>query len=152
MRPILLCLTLLGACSVVGPLSPDERRALNAAETRWKARSFADYSYEIRVSCYCPPELSRWTRVSVRGGQVTDAQPVELDSPFPITTLSLWRPIDSLFVMVRRSGADGDSYLADVDVSFDAMLGYPTRIEFRAKKGVADGGSLYELRDVRPLN
>lgn len=151
MRPILLYLALLGACSLVGPLSPDERRALTAAEARWKARSFADYSYEIRVSCYCPPEMSQWTRVSVRGGQVTDAQPVESDPPFPITTLGLWTPIDTLFAVIRRSAADNTTYLEDVDVEFDRALGFPTRIELRAKKNVADGGASYFLRDVRPL-
>ncbi len=151
MRPTLLCLTLIGAGSLVGPLSPDERRELTAAEARWKARSFADYSYEIRVSCFCPPELSLWTRVSVRGGQVTDAQPVESDPQFPITTLSLWSPIDTLFGVIRRSAADNTSYLEDVDVAFDRALGYPTRIELRAKKNVADGGALYLLREVRPL-
>jgi hypothetical protein len=151
MRPLLLLVTLIGACSLVSPLSPDERRELNAAEAKWRSRAFADYSYEIRVDCFCSPEITRWTRVSVRSGQVIDAQAVIADPQFPITTLSLWQPIDSLFVIVRRSAADNNSYLEDIDVVFDRVLGYPTRIELRAKSNVADGGALYSLRDVRPL-
>lgn len=151
MRPLLLLVTLIGACSLVSPLSPDERRELNAAEAKWKSRAFADYSYEIRVDCFCPAEITRWTRVSVRGGRVIDAQPVVADPQIPITTLTLWQPIDSLFVVIRRAAADNNSYLEDVDVAFDRVLGYPTRIELRAKSNVADGGALYSLRDVRPL-
>jgi len=151
MRRLLLLLILLGACSsLTSPLSREERRQLDAAEIRWKARTFQDYSYEIRVDCFCAPEITRWTRVDVRGGQVVDAEAVESD-PFPITTLSLWHPIDTLFAVIRRSAADNSSYLDDVDVEFDHTLGYPTRIELRAKKNVADGGALYLLREVRPL-
>jgi hypothetical protein len=53
MRPLIALLVFLAACTLVSPLSPDERRALNAAEARWKSRSFTDYSYEIRVDCFC---------------------------------------------------------------------------------------------------
>lgn len=152
MRPLSALLVFLAACTLVSPLSPDERRALNAAEARWKSRAFTDYSYEIRVDCFCTPEMTRWTRVFVRGGQVTDVQHVVPDPQFPITMLTLWHPIDTLFVVIRRSAAERNSYLEDVDVAFDPALGYPTRIELRAKSNVADGGALYSLRDVRPLH
>jgi hypothetical protein len=55
-------------------------------------------------------------------------------------------------VVIRRSAAERNSYLEDVDVAFDPALGYPTQIELRAKSNVADGGALYSLRDVRPLH
>ena len=124
------------------------------ARARWDARPFADYSYEIRTFCFCPPEINRWTRVSVRNGVVVDAVPVEPDPGSPITTLALWHPIDTLFESLRRamSESGSQSYLEAIVVDYDSELGYPTSIEYRAKSNIADGSSSLSLRNVRPLD
>ena len=124
------------------------------ARARWDARPFGDYSYEIRTSCFCPPEINRWTRVSVRSGVVVDADPVEPDPSYPITTLAYWHPIDTLFESLRRamSESGSQSYLEAIVVDYDSELGYPTSIEYRAKSNVADGGSSLSLRNVGPLD
>jgi hypothetical protein len=114
--------------------------------------SFADYSYEIQTFCFCPPEIVRWTRVSVRDGVVVDAQAVEPDPNFPITSLMWWHPIDSVFANLRRHMTGDNSYLAAIVVTYDEELGYPTTIELRAKPTVADGDLRYNLRNVLPLN
>ena len=134
-------------------LSSDEVRELNRAEGRWKARGFADYTYEMQRLCFCPPEINRWTRVTVRAGVVVDATPVEPDPTYPITTLSYWQPIDSLFVQLRQAADDsyGSGAYSDVIVQYDAQLGYPTRIEWVEKPNVADAASTLNLRNVTPL-
>lgn len=93
--------------------------------------------------------MAQWTRVSVRGGVVTDAVLVTPDPQLPPPNIAYWAPIDSLFPRIRR--AAGEDWVRDIDVSFDATLGFPTRIDFRSKPTVADGGALYELRNVQPL-
>lgn len=124
------------------------------ARARWDARPFADYSYEVRTLCFCPPEINRWTRVSVRNGVVVDAEPVEPDPGSPITTLAFWHPIDTLFENLHRamSESGSQSYLEAIVVDYDPGLGYPTSIEYRAKSNIADGGSSLSLRNVRPLD
>ena len=95
----------------------------------------------------------RWTRVAVRNGAVTAAEAVDPPTQFPITTLQYWAPIDSLFVDLRRTMTEKDAqwYLDAVIADFDAVLGYPTNIEYRAKRNVADGSSVFSLRNVLPL-
>jgi hypothetical protein len=127
--------------------------ALSSAEAKWNARPFADYSYEIRTSCFCPPELLQWARVSVRGGVVVSVEAVDPDPAFPITNQQYWEPIDSIFAGLRSAMRDpaSDIYLDAIIVSYDPQLGYPTSIEYRAKRNVQDGGSAHTLRNVVPL-
>jgi hypothetical protein len=141
------------ACDSSGIFDPRDLVRVTNAEALWKARSFPDYTYEIRVSCFCPPEVTQWTRVTVRNGAVTAAEAVDPQPQFPITTLQYWEPIDSIFVDLRRTLTEKEAqwYLDEVIADFDPTLGYPTNIEYRAKRNVADGGSVYSLRNVLPL-
>jgi hypothetical protein len=154
---LLFATIVLGAalsCDSDAVVGPRDFRRFEEAKAMWEARSFTDYSYEIRTFCFCPPEIVRWTRVTVRGGVVVAAEAVELDPNFPITTLSLWQPIDSVFASLQRTleNADENSYIASLHVEYDAQLGYPTLIELRARPTVADGDFEKNLRNVIPLN
>lgn len=148
-------LWLTAACHSSRLVSPGDISRLAEAETKWRARPFADYSYEIRTACFCPPEVNRWTRVTVRNGAVVAAEAVEPDPNFPITLIALWHPIDSLFANLRRtfrsefdnSGSPYDAIL----VTYDLTLGFPTQIEYRTKSNIADGGMTHYLRNVQPL-
>ena len=144
----------LASCGSSGIVGPRDFRRLDDAEARWDARPFADYSFEIRTSCFCPPEMNQWTRVAVRNGVVVDADAVEPDPNFPITTLTLWQPIDSLFSRLRRVMSSGafESPYADIKVTYDPELGYPTRIEYIEKPTVADAAATITVRNVRSLN
>ena len=135
-------------------VGPQDFALLAQARARWAARPFADYSYEIRTFCFCPPEVNRWTRVTVRSGVVVDAQAVQPDPNFPIETIQWWYPIDTLFVNLERSMREPEltGYLASIEAEYDPVLGYPTFIEYRAKPTVADGGSTINVRNVAPLN
>ncbi|HSA54316.1 MAG TPA: DUF6174 domain-containing protein [Gemmatimonadaceae bacterium] len=154
-RTLLMTLLMmpLVACSSSRLVGPREFQRFVAAESTWRSRPFQDYSYEIRSLCFCSPEVTRWTRVSVREGAVVAAEAVEPDPDFPITLLELWHPIDSLFAQLRRTFEDPSarSHLEAIVVSYDPELGFPTHLEYRAKPTIADGGSTHMLRNVRPL-
>jgi hypothetical protein len=149
---LIIALTATGACHSSRGFGPSPAE-LDQAESRWKARPFADYSYEIRTLCFCPPELTRWTRVSVRSGTVVAAEPVDPDPAVPIHSITLWRPIDTLFTNLRRTLTDPSSRhaYAAIVVEFDPELGYPVLIEYRTHANIADGGATHHLRNVMPL-
>ena len=150
---VLAALSAVAACESSSVVGPRDFARLAEAEAQWKARPFADYSYEIRVLCFCPPEITQWTRVTVQGGVVTETESVD-PNPIPINNVQYWDPIDSLFVDLRRTMTDPGSnvYLEAIIATYDPQLGYPTNIEYRAKPNVIDGGSQFSLRNVRPLN
>ena len=156
LRRLVLTATLLAgaACDSDELVGPRDLQRFAQAKARWDARPFTDYSYEIRTFCFCPPEIVRWTRVTVRSGAVVAAEAVEPDPNFPVTTLTLWSPIDTVFESLRRTleNADESDYIATIRVEYDEELGYPTLIEIRAKPTVADAGSERQLRNVRQIN
>lgn len=153
MRSLILIALVVGSCSSpTGLLSSSELRELDAAEARWRARGFADYTYETRTSCFCPAEINQWTRVHVRGGVVTRAERLEVDPPVDATNLSYWQPIDSAFSRLREAARTASSNVfSDIKVEFDSTLGFPTRVEFVERPTVADAASTTERRNVRAL-
>ena len=152
---LLAALLLTAACHSSRLVSPADISRLVEAEAKWKARPSPDYSFEIRTACFCPPEVNRWTRVTVRNGAVVAAEAIEPDPNFPITSITLWQPIDSLFANLRRALSaefddDGSPY-DEIIATYDPTLGFPTLIEYRAKPNIADGGMIHYLRNVQPL-
>ena len=144
----------LTACDSSGRVGPGDVRRLAQAKLRWEARPFTDYSYEIRTDCFCPPEITQWARVEVRNGAVVDVDAVAPDPNFPITSISYWQPIDSLFSGIHRAMSTGtfSSAYSSIDVIYDSRLGFPTSIEYVSKPTVADAGALISVRNVIPLN
>lgn len=152
----LAALAVLGidACqSSTGVVTRDDWRELEAAEARWKDRSFANYQYEIRTACFCPPIINQWVRVTVHGDVVVDAELVEPDLSFEIQGLTLWDPIDSIFAELRARLVNPSLSTAyqEFEADYDPVLGYPTRIEFVERPGVSDAASVATLRNLTPL-
>ena len=145
--------TMLTACDSSGIAGPGDVRRLAEAKALWLSRSFTDYTYEIRTSCFCPPEVNQWSRVEVRSGVVVDVDAVDPTPNFPITTLSYWQPIDTLFADIERAiSNDGfNSVYAKVDVTYDAQYGFPTSIDYISKPNIADAGASISVRNVVPL-
>jgi hypothetical protein len=142
----------MGGCDSSRLSGPRDVARLNAAEARWLDRPFEDYRYEIRTSCFCGPDVTRWTRVTVQGGAVVAAEPVEPDPALPVTSLEYWQPIDSLFARLRRALVERESgeFYAAIVAEYDPALGYPVLIEYRAQPYIADGGATHWLRNVVP--
>ena len=142
------------ACDSSGIVSPVDLTRFALAKARWEARPFTDYRYEIRTFCFCPPEIGQWTRVTVRNGAVISAEAVEPDPQYPITTITFWNPIDTLFARLDRAMSESrfDSPYAAIDVEYDAELGYPSITRYREKPTVADANATIEVRTVLRLN
>ncbi|HYV97038.1 MAG TPA: DUF6174 domain-containing protein [Gemmatimonadaceae bacterium] len=139
------------ACGGAGALlSPHERAELSRAELRWNARTFANYSYEIQQSCFCPTEMNAWTRVIIQGGAVASAVNVETGAQVSSELYHLWFPVDSLFARLHAATKQPSEAYADIIVTFDSALGFPTYIEWKEKPNVADAGAVYRLRNLAP--
>jgi hypothetical protein len=139
----------LGAGACQSPLSPSEHRLLAAAEQRWAARGFSDYSIESSTSCFCPPEMTGWTRIEVVDGQVRKATLLETGEVVTDIRLNYWSSVESLFATIRNSSRD--DWIADLEVAFDPILGFPTVVGWVPEDGIVDGGATRTLRNAQPL-
>ena len=131
------------ACA--SPTSLVDEQALRRAEARWAAGAFDSYSYETVTSCgECAPEVTRPTRVVVRGGVVSAAIVIASDSPLP--TVASFTTVDGLFAQIRAY--QRESWAQDVQVEYDPQLGYPTTIDVRVKAGIQDGDYRKNIRGL----
>ena len=98
--------------------SPETRRA------RWEARGTSNYTYVSAYSCECAPDFASPLQVSVSNNVVTSVRSVATGQPVPLT----YRPtIDGLFDLIATEQRNRP---ANLEVSYDGTLGYPTRIKY----------------------
>jgi hypothetical protein len=146
----ILLLVVLGACSLDGPLAPDERHDLDRARDRWEAKDIKEYTFETRTFCFCDPAILAWTEVHVRNDTVVSA--ISLNtlpahvSPAPITA---WRSVSGLFDVIESSASS--NFTRDIKVTYDDELGYPRVIDVRCQENIADCGVTYEARNLRAI-
>lgn len=150
-RPVavLLCAAAL-ACGEDGLLTSRELVELTQAEQRWQARTFPNYSYQIRRLCFCAPEHVEWGTVEVRDNAVVSVRLPGDTMTIPAARLHEWPIVDSLFADIRQA-AYGNSGVAGLDAEYDDAFGFPVLIDIRAPDDVSDGGVRIEARYVTPL-
>ena len=142
MRIVLSLVFALTGC--LNSLDPWERNEFRLAERKWDAAGIDDYRYEMRTSCFCPPEYYEWAGVEVRNNQGVSAHSLE-GTPVSGFSLASRKPVDELFDAVRMD----HEWIDDVTFDFDRDLGYPLLISIGAKKNVADAGVVYEARNLQ---
>ena len=149
-RPYTIVLSALALCVAAceSPLSPGELLALGDAEARWARRSFEDYAFEIRRSCFCDPFITTWARVEVVGGAVSRVVFVESGAEATAQELGRFPTVEGIFARIRA--AMDDESLEDISVEFDPALGFPTRVVFQTKPDILDGGISTYVRNVGP--
>lgn len=132
----------------VQALDDEEKAALDAARSRWTALGLEDYEFDIRQGCFCEPAKQTWRHVQVMDGHIVSVIPEGTTS----TTLQRitepgWWTVPELFEMALQKGT---SLSGEFDLSLAyADLGYPTEIRLESK--VPDGGSVIEVRNLKPL-
>ena len=137
----------LGGCEG-GPFSPSEQRELEAARAKWNAANIRSYSVEQRVSCFCSPHLNFLTLVVVEVGVVVEAEPVE-ELPFGFEPSLLgWVTVEEAFERIENLARS--SHLKELEVEYDPVLGYPTRVSNTCGPEVQDCGSTLTLQNLIP--
>jgi hypothetical protein len=129
-------------------LDSAERAQLDSSRARWTQLGMLNYQFETRKGCLCAPDQQEWRHVEVRDGRLVAVLPESTDA----TTLQRitepgWWTIDELFDLVTTRGDAVADY--DLKISYDASMGYPTTV--REESTTPDGGVVYFVKDVRPL-
>jgi hypothetical protein len=140
----LSALALLAGCSDY-PLSPVDQQKLAQARATWAEKGAQDYTVEARIACFCPSHLTQWTRLTVRGGHIIAADPVESLPEGVTPDISGWLTVEEEFERLT----DPPEILQEIEVRFDSQLGFPTFIRADCGPNVQDCGSVHEMRNVR---
>ncbi|MBC7893799.1 MAG: hypothetical protein H7066_00205 [Cytophagaceae bacterium] len=144
LRSVLVAFLVLVSGCFNDPLSSSEERQLREAKELWAEKGGLNYTVESRLSCFCPTHLAYWTKVTVRNGAVTAAEPVDPLPAFAEPSIVGWSTIAELFARIEER----DAVVTDIDARFDPALGYPLEVTIRCQSNVADCGSSYTTRNL----
>ncbi len=124
---------------------PTEAEALSLdfsdAENRWKNAGLVNYDFESTSLCFCSTDFVGPLRVSVRNGAVTAIINTRTGVAAP---LRYRYPMDSVFAFVRLEQTRRPTNLT---VTYDAVLGYPRRIEYGTL--ATDDGGVITIENLR---
>jgi hypothetical protein len=135
---------LFTACSDY-PLSPRDQQLLAQARAKWADKGSLTYFVEARIVCFCPGHLAVWTQLTVSNGIVVAADPLESLPGGSDPGLSGWLTVEEEFDRLSNP----PDILEDIEMRFDAQLGYPTFIRADCGPNVQDCGSVHEMRNLR---
>jgi hypothetical protein len=114
---------LLGSCTE--PSSSPAILKLEVAQQRWQATVHPDYDLTVQRSCFCVMEVVRPVRITVRNGNPVGM--VYADSGTAVDTVLFadYRTVDRMFAFLRAVIASKPD---SIQVAFDPVWGYPTRV------------------------
>jgi hypothetical protein len=146
----------VGAGSAAGQAEPPDpgitsgaaQRDLDAARGRWSREGARDYSYDLSVECFCPPEARAPVRIAVRDGRPAAVpERVRHVATVPLLFAVVQEAIDARVAALRvEYGERGVPRSIWIDRSArmaDEEVGY--RIE-GFKTGSASGDATLRLR------
>lgn len=123
-------LVIASCSSLVGP-----GEELVTARMKWSQHHQSSYSMTILRSCECTPQMTGPVRVIVENGQVVSRKYTHTGEAVPAAYASWFTNVEGLFDRIAEIHAEDPD---QIDVSYDATLGYPTGISVDFNKRMAD--------------
>lgn len=124
------------ACdSSTSPPAGDRLAELAQAEAKWNGRGLHDYLFDYQSRLGGAIEAAR---IYVNADSVAAATDSETGKALSLDPGYPWPTVDSLFARARAALA---SRGVDASVSYDATLGYPTRIDISPVMAAPGGSS-----------
>ena len=130
-----LIVSLVGCIHSAPPPStgnPDQD-ALNQNRALWKEAHLSTYTYIYQVMCFCPPEED--ILVKVLYDNVVDASYSPSNNPVMPERLDDLMTVEELFQVIQKAI---DDEVAQLEVTYNAKLGYPERIYIDIDERMAD--------------
>jgi hypothetical protein len=128
------------------PIVPnaDDLAGLLRARGLWEASRTDDYQFTLTVHCMCTEEYTGPFEITVRDERVVSAtwqgKPLGPDQ-------GAARTVEDVFALIDRAISDG----IDIDVTYDAMLGYPQFVTIDVEAVAVDGGLAFTIDNLIPV-
>jgi hypothetical protein len=140
-------MALVTACAATGPTEASE---FARAEARWRAEGPPSYRYELRISCFCPPDHNEWHQVRVLDDAIVAVTNVEHQEAIAADRWDEWYTIDQIFARIAQFMA---SDIHDrVEATYHPTLGFPQEANLVAREEIADAGVLFRIRSFAAID
>lgn len=141
LRDLQAMLLMTLGCASTGPSELDQ---LDLAEARWERSGPADYRFETRIVCFCPPDYADWHAVTVNDGAIVALVNLTTQVSVPANRWNEWDTVDRMFDRIREF--IDSAIFGRVEATYHPVLGFPEEVNMVAREGVADAGLLIEVR------
>ncbi|NEO95359.1 MAG: hypothetical protein F6K56_36310 [Moorea sp. SIO3G5] len=128
---LLVMIVPLSACA--SNASPEQQ--LQENQKRWETQKLDNYRYRLQVSCYCIGDVTKPVFVEIRNGETSSIVATDSGKPVNRKYFDNYDSVSKLFDVVQKA-IDQDYY--KLDVTYDATLGYPTKIDMDFRAEIAD--------------
>ncbi|APV43752.1 hypothetical protein Dform_00394 [Dehalogenimonas formicexedens] len=140
-----LSLVLIPGCN---PVPGGLQGELNTARAKWQKANIDDYSFRLRVGCFCPPEIVLPVIIKVENGIAISKgytqEPKEVATPY----FDRVETVDKLFGIIQDAIDTGADSLI---VEYDAAYGYPKSIQIDPIKEAIDEEVAYFIELFTPV-
>lgn len=138
---------LIGPKPPVGEKPDHSKLATLVAENRakWAAQGAAEYTFNFSRSCFCLPDYTREATLGVAAGQINSATYVDDGAVVADEVVREYKTIEGLFAAIEGAIATG---AAQIDVEFDAELGFPSKVFIDEDFRIADEEAWYSAGKV----
>jgi hypothetical protein len=132
-----IALLTLVACGDGLPVSTGFVLTLRAARARWQSSGIVSYELTVRRICYCG--FVEPVRVKVENRVVVSRTVASTGEPLSAVYAELYPDVPGLFAIVERAASDAD----DLDTTFDATYGFPSKISIDWDEIMVDDEVIY---------
>jgi len=130
-----------------GPDTDDLARELARNQLTFQTRIGGSYRITVQNNCFCPLEVLRPVRLTVRNGAITEAVRRSDNTALPPAEWRAYRTVDGVFAEISAGLRRGARRVA---VDYDSRDGYPreTLIDDQMAADAFVGFSLSDLEDL----
>jgi hypothetical protein len=123
--------------------------SLNRHRQQWAGQEIGSYRYQLRVNCFCPPEVTEPVIVEVRNGATISVSYAATGRLAESRYFEKYDTVDELFIVIDDAlGRKAD----EISVTYDEKLGFPTRIYIDFVKQAVDDEIAYDVSGFQVLN
>jgi Family of unknown function (DUF6174) len=112
-------------------------------ESLWKSKNIVNYAFTFQRSCFCPPEISKPTVLTVKNGVLTSAVYADGSGGAALTLFTDVAPLEKLFREIENAQKDGYA----VTVVYDVTYGFPSSVS--ASKNIPDASYTFTVTDFK---
>lgn len=138
-----ILLILGGACGQNG-----QRQSLARHQRLWVQQGIESYRYQLKINCFCPPEVTDPVIVEVSDGSVISVSYVATGTPAETRYFEKYDTVDELFLVIDDAL---ERKAAEISVTYDETLGLPTRIYIDFEKLALDDEIAYNVTEFQAL-
>src|SRR5262245_20345297 len=124
----LSCVLLVGLMACSSPTTPSpagQARELTRNRQQFQSLVGGNYQVTFENNCFCPVEVLRPVRLTIRDGAISEVTRVADGTPLPSIEWHAYRTIDQVFAEIE-AGLNGGARRVTVD--YDGRYGYPLEV------------------------